>query len=382
MNARVLLVDDEPNVLAGYKRQLRKDFNMDTAGGGQEALDKLDPAKPYAIVVSDMRMPGMDGVQLLAEVRRRAPETVRMMLTGNADLQTCITAVNEGNIFRFLTKPCQNEDLAKALNDGIDQYALVTAERELVEGTLRGCVRTLTDVLGVINPAAFSRGARVRRYVRHISAELNVRHFWEYEMAAALSLIGLVALPAEILARIQGHRTISTEQMALLKKYPEYGCQLLAEIPRFEMVAQIVGRQGTRNQDKVLPADVKDDEMAVVLGAQILRVALDLDDLMQTRRPFIEALSELHAKYGPDHPLVEALMSFESQKDDVVVMEITADELSANMCAAEDICSTAGHAILSKGQPITDAVRMHLRSCAAVGGLQQPFKVEVISENR
>src|SRR5579863_6628829 len=115
MNDKILLVDDEAAILEGYQRLLRRDFRIDVARGGKSTLASLESSGPYAVVVSDMRMPEMDGAQLLAKVKVLSPDTVRVMLTGNADIQTAVSAVNEGSIFRFLTKPCTKETLAKAL---------------------------------------------------------------------------------------------------------------------------------------------------------------------------------------------------------------------------------------------------------------------------
>ncbi len=168
MSERILCVDDDENILDAYKRALRRQFQIETAPGGQQALGMMDARNPYAVIVSDMRMPGMDGVQLLATVKQRAPESVRIMLTGNSDQQTAMEAVNEGNIFRFLTKPCPPDKLAKALTAGIEQYRLVTAEKVLLETTLSGAIKVLTEVLSLTNPTAFGHASRVRRIVRKL----------------------------------------------------------------------------------------------------------------------------------------------------------------------------------------------------------------------
>ncbi|HEX2100040.1 MAG TPA: response regulator, partial [Candidatus Synoicihabitans sp.] len=141
MTSRVLFVDDDPNLLAAFQRNLRKQFQFDTALGAQEALALLERPEPYAVVLADMRMPGMDGVELLERVKQRAPETVRMMLTGNADQQTAVDAVNRGEVFRFLNKPCPPEVLVPALEAAIKHYQLQRLERELLEGTLAGSVK-------------------------------------------------------------------------------------------------------------------------------------------------------------------------------------------------------------------------------------------------
>jgi DNA-binding NtrC family response regulator len=147
MAEKILLVDDDSNILDGYRRSLGREFLMETAQGGEPALALAAKNGPYAVVVSDMRMPGIDGIQLLSRIKALAPDTIRVMLTGNADMETAINAINEGSIFRFLNKPCSKESMAKTLTAALVQYRLVTAEKQLLEQTLSGSLQVLTEVL-------------------------------------------------------------------------------------------------------------------------------------------------------------------------------------------------------------------------------------------
>ena len=97
MDEKILLVDDETSILDGYRRSLSRQFPMETALGGEQALKLAAENGPYAVVVSDMRMPGMDGVQLLSKIKALSPDTIRVMLTGNADMDTAVNAINEGS---------------------------------------------------------------------------------------------------------------------------------------------------------------------------------------------------------------------------------------------------------------------------------------------
>ena len=126
MNDKILLVDDEAKVLAGIKRQLRKKFTIETALSGEEALKIIDEKGPFAVIVSDYHMPGMNGIDFLCRVKKVDPDTVRMMLTGSADMSTAIDAVNEGSIFQFHPKPCPAEKLGEAIKSGIDKYRQTT----------------------------------------------------------------------------------------------------------------------------------------------------------------------------------------------------------------------------------------------------------------
>src|ERR1022692_2492595 len=167
---RILLVDDEPDLLAGLVRSLRSDlFELAGATSGAEALDLLRNRGPYAVIVSDLKMPVMDGAELLGQARKVSPDTVRVLFTGAPDLERAIAAVNEGAIFRFLTKPCSRVMMALTLKSCVEQHELITGQRILLEQTLHGAIKALTDVLGLTNPLAFGRATRLRRVVRTVA---------------------------------------------------------------------------------------------------------------------------------------------------------------------------------------------------------------------
>ena len=169
MPAKILFVDDDELLLQTYQRHLRKLYDAEVALGAEEALAAVADRGPFAVIVSDMRMPGMNGIQLLAKVREIVPDTVRMMLSGHGDLNSAIEAVNEGNVFRFLTKPCSQATLLKALDAGLAQYRLVTAERELLSETLSGSLKVLS-ARGSAPAARTDAAERLKQYLQDIEA--------------------------------------------------------------------------------------------------------------------------------------------------------------------------------------------------------------------
>jgi response regulator RpfG family c-di-GMP phosphodiesterase len=252
MTERVLLVDDEPLVLEGLKRQLRKKVEVETAVGGREGLALIERAEPFAVVISDMRMPEMNGSEFLEQVRKRSPDSVRMILSGQAEIESTIAAVNLGQIFRFLTKPCSSEALLAALDSGLEQYRLVHDRRELLEKTLRGTVQVLTEILELTNPAAQQRAKRVERYAQDICDAIGMPMSWELRLAAMLSQIGCVTLPESVLARLYAGQTLDDEAHSVYRAHPRVAGKLLQGIPRLEGVAAIVSSQ---LDDGVKPAD-------------------------------------------------------------------------------------------------------------------------------
>ena len=119
---KILLVDDDPKVLDALRAMLRGRFNVSTALGAETGLQMLRSAGPFAVVVSDFKMPGMNGVEFLSLAREISPCTVRVMLTGYADMDTAVAAVNTGEVFRFHTKPCPAASLRQTLQDALDKF--------------------------------------------------------------------------------------------------------------------------------------------------------------------------------------------------------------------------------------------------------------------
>lgn len=122
MTSKILFIDDEKNMLSIFERKFRGHFDMHFASGGKEGLELLDSEGPFAVVVSDLRMPGLNGIQFLGEVKNRAPDTVPIMLTAYPGPNLATDAIDSEYIFRILTKPCRLEELFKSIEDGISEH--------------------------------------------------------------------------------------------------------------------------------------------------------------------------------------------------------------------------------------------------------------------
>ena len=297
---KILCVDDEQNVLAAIQRQLRTRFHIDTAIRGELGLQALASRGPYAVVVSDMRMPEMDGVQFLRLVKQRAPDSVRIMLTGNHELRTAMQAVNEGSIFRFLTKPCPPETFADALEAGVRQYRLITAERDLLEKTLSGAIRVLAEILAVIDPQVFVRAEKLRDHARSIGKALQADNIWELEVSALLSQLGLVTIPRAVVNKYRSCLALSSGEKEMLARVPEIGRSLLAHIPRLESVAEIVLYQSKHFDGSGIPQDAVSGER-IPLGARVLKIAGDLIQLEAQNMTGMKALATNEA-WPPGSP--------------------------------------------------------------------------------
>ena len=133
VESKILFVDDDVSILQGYRRMLHSEFLVRTAIGGEQGLRTISTTGPFAVVISDMRMPGMSGAEFLAKVRQNSPDTVRMLLTGYSELDAAIEAVNKGSIFRYLSKPCEMPVLVSAIESGLAVYRSAMASKELIK---------------------------------------------------------------------------------------------------------------------------------------------------------------------------------------------------------------------------------------------------------
>ncbi|MBN2021694.1 MAG: response regulator [Pirellulales bacterium] len=377
MNDRILCVDDDPNVLQAYERALRKQFRIEPALGGEEALAAIREQGPYAVIVADMRMPGMNGVELLAKVKEIAPDTVRMMLTGNADQQTALEAVNQGQIFRFMNKPCPPEVFAAALAAALKQHHLITAERELLSKTLSGSVKVLTDVLSLVSPTAFGRAARVRRLVHHLVNNLGMDETWQVEIAAMLSQVGCVAVSEESIEKIYRGEDVSRAEMAAFENHPKVGADLIRHIPRLEPVAEMIAYQQKRYDGKGLPDDGASGPQ-IPLGGRILKLILDFDTLTSNGLGDDMALAEINDRRGWYDPvLVKGLREALRIGEAHVVRRVRASELIDGLVLADDIRSINGTLLCARGQEVTSSMRARLRTYVANVGVQDQIKVFV-----
>ncbi|HEY1240868.1 MAG TPA: HD domain-containing phosphohydrolase [Bryobacteraceae bacterium] len=371
MLKRILCVDDEPKILQAFERQLRTEFDIVTAVGPERGLESLAQGGPFAAVVSDLRMPEMDGIEFLSRVKRFAPDTVRIMLTGQAELATAIAAVNRGSVFQFLTKPCPTEVLIHALEAAVEQYRLITSERELIEQTLRRTIVVLTEVLSLANPLAFSRAQHIRHYVRHMAARLDLPEQWQYELAALLSQIGFVAVPPQVLEKLRAGEALDPGETSIVGSQSKIGYDLLAQIPRLEIISHMVARQNQEWESG------RKDVDRVSVGAQLLKIAQNFHDAIVRGGEVGPVVNQMlkSAAYNPDFVVLLDNVYVACDTHETRVLHV--DQLRIRMVIDADVFSKGGLLLLAKGQEITPSAILRLHNFASTIGVVEPIKVIV-----
>lgn len=369
MNKNVLFVDDESNVLDGIKRQLRKNFSITTALGPEEGLRVVRGDLSFAVIVSDMRMPGKDGSQFLKEVQEISPDSVRMMLTGNSDQQTAIDAVNRGNIFRFLNKPCDTETLISNIESGIRQYDLLCAEKELLEHTLRGSIKVLVDILALANPVAFSCAERIKYYVKKVAELKEFPDVWQYEVAAMLSQIGYITIPSNIMEKFFAGDELTASEQEMLSGHTTEACRLLENIPRLEKIVSMISQAETMD-----PVQLDNDP--VIIGAQLLRAAKELDLLISTGKEWHGAVQHMRTQSYYNKEIITAFEVIEPPQVKQTIKLIHVNDLRMGMCLAEDVRSSST-LIVTKGQEVNSLMRRRLENFVQQKAIESEIRVYV-----
>jgi response regulator RpfG family c-di-GMP phosphodiesterase len=364
----ILCVDDEPRIVDSLAVQLRREYQVLGANGGTSALQVLKDKGAPAVIVSDMRMPGMDGATLLKHVKQLYPETTRILLTGEPGRDAAIAAVNEGQIFRFLTKPCPPDQLRSAIEAGVIHHRLLIAEKVLLQETLVGCIKALVDILAITNPVAFGRATRVKRLATDLSKSLGKPKFWQLEAAAMLSEIGYISLPIELVEKLHYGKRLTSEERVLADGAPLVAQKLLGRIPRLEPVMEILA--ACRSPKSDLPDGL------VKLGAGILSLVLEYDaQIAHGHSPGV-ALSAVRAQSGRfDHKLVENLESLVGVAAGAPeVKEIAVGRLTPGMVFMDDLFTHIGTLLVPKGFEVTETFLERARNFGP-GILQEKVRV-------
>ena len=375
MNNKILCVDDEESILRGFQLNLRKDFELHLASDGVEGLEIFEKEGGFALVLSDMRMPRMNGAEMLAEIKKRDHEVSTILLTGHTDFDSAMAAVNDGNVFRMLSKPCPPERLIKVLNDGLEQYDLIRSKRILLDQTLRGAVDALAESLSTAKPLFFGRVQRVRRMAKELAMKQDVPNAWRVDVASVFSQLAYLALPENVTEDVYYRRDLSKEVKALLAKFPEDTRNILNKIPGLEEVGEILKSVDVQYRFE------EEKEDGVRLAASILKVALDFDYYEEqgyNRSIIVSTLKERNKDYDPKvtQSLSDLIVIAEETS---TLQEIKIDDIDIGMRLSQELKLDDGFLIAAAGTDVDRQLLKVIRnynSCYA----ESPFpkRIQVI----
>jgi CheY-like chemotaxis protein len=364
---KVLMLDDEPNVLSAYKRSVGRTFDLHTFEKGSEALDALRADPQVPVVVTDMRMPEMDGLQFVIKARSVAPDSIFVMLTGNADQQTAINAINQGKVFRFLNKPCEGKELEECIRTCYAQYQLLQAEKVLLRDTLAGSVQLMLELIAISNPRIAERAKRVRSVVQHLISELGQQSNAMLTLASSFSMIGCLAVHST---------TDEGDQLdeETLSAAAATGERLLERIPRLKPVAAIVGNQ---RDNGMLPESLGQSTLAEY-GGKVLCFAVDwVAECERSDSNYADGLSSIRnsdgVKYDPElfHAAERLIMAGILEPSNALFEELSVEplEIKVGDKLLEPIQTKEGSLLLAAGCEVTRTLAERLRGFHRMGML-------------
>lgn len=373
---KLLFVDDEPDLLAFYRQVFERDFEVATFGGGREALRHLQEDPGYAAIVSDFSMPGMDGIEFLAAAREVAPQATRIMLTGFASEDTAISAVNRGDIFKFLRKPTRIAEFSGAVRAAVQRYELEAAERDLLEKTLRGSIEMLTEALSLANPLIFGRSSRLREDMADLAQRMRLDSTWELEAAAMLCELGLLTQSDSVIQKIVRHDAMTQAEETESHAQAGIGANLVRKVPRLEPVADAILYQYRNYDGTGYPEDSALAGDDIPVGARMLRVLKDLRRSVETGRDRNAVLDEMrHQARTYDHRIVDALRAAGTPQPLTQTLTISVFSLQNGSILAEDVFGRSGSLIMREGQEISPYLAEKLHHFADAGEIARDVRI-------
>lgn len=363
---KVLLVDDDSNILHGYRRNLRSRFEIHTAQGSVEGFIKLKAEPDFAIIISDYNMPNINGLEFLIRSKEFQPDAVRIILTGHASVSMLERAINEGDIYKILTKPCTHAHLVKTLEESVKKYQRSVAEKRLLSETLLGTIKVVTDILASVNPIAFNKAAFFNNMAKKIMTRLNKQYNWEIEASCLLSQIGCVTIPQEIFIKHDRGEELSPSEYELMRSHPLTGASILRNIPRMERIASSI-----ENQQKSAYGDNNDFITALL---QLLSDYYEyLEEGFNEEESLLKVISNASLY---DKELLSALEAeIRGAETGKIYKDISVDKLEPGMELGEPLFDTMNFLLLPKGTILSEVSLFKIKNHAKMRGIKEPVKV-------
>lgn len=382
INEKVLVVDDDPQILQSYKKQFSNVVEIYTAEEPWLALEVLKRSGPFAVLVSDFKLPGMNGLELIAEAQKIAPDMVSILLTGYANLELALKAINEGKVFRFLTKPCPNKEMAAAFIAAINYYRKMITERDTLERTFNGCVQMLSDVISLSTPMAFSRARKLKALATKVAPHLGIGNLWDFETSAMFSQLGYVTLPHQLLEKISLKLPPNSVEEQMLAKVPEAGEKLLKNIPRLENIAKIV-RYCEKNFDG---SGYPEDDTALThipLESRALKILAAILRLEEETEDFDVISTKIRNGKGAFDPELTELILAELEissltqiTDEIEIMKIPVADLRIGDILLADVETAEGKLLFSGGNEVTQIILTKLINYAEITKVVEPLTIK------
>ncbi|MCC9644407.1 response regulator [Rhodopirellula sp. JC740] len=368
--SKILVVDDQPRSFELIQKSLQSEFEIDLVDGPAKAWACLTEDPDYAVIVSDLHMPLVDGVKFLATVKNRYPSITRIIMTADGDQDAAVNAVNEGEVFRFLQKPVSIDGLRAVMHAGLANHRSLDVETNVLEETLEGSIQLLIDLLKKLRPLAFDRSRRIKRLVSAVCAELGVPDRWDLQAAAMLSQIGCLSLPEDLLKSIFAGKNVGATKEMQFNQHVTFGESLIENIPRMEAIRRLVSWQRKHFDELRLLATSERD----LTAASILSACLAYDRKVMSGDSPEDAIEEMQRSPKQfQGRMVEALATIVISAK--TIKELGVWELRDGMELKSDLSDQHGSLLVPRGRTLTHDTIQKLQRRGAT--IEEPIVVTV-----
>lgn len=397
-NKKILYVDDEANLLSSFRSLLRKE-NVETylLQDSTKILDMLEQNGPFSVILSDQRMPGLTGAQLLGKVARIHPDTIRILVTGYSDYDEMISAINTGGINHYITKPWQDEEMKKIVKTMSERYNLTSHNeylvsqlkqkniqlKELLDGTILESTHLLVDILSYINPHAAAQTDRVKTTGLPIVDKvegISHKEKWEISIAFDLFNLGFAVLPTWVQLALNKEGLMAADRFSICNNHQLLAAQLIERIPGFDGAARIIQLSRKDFNGNGSPEDLKLSGKDLPLGARLLKIFVDLDKRRSPHFKDIEilkAMADQPTKY--DVELINMVIDSYNSAIELKSKEIMVfpQDLMPGMLVLQTVQTQSGIKLVNPNTVLTKTSLMAIRSWEKLEAVQGPIKVEV-----
>jgi len=311
----------------------------------------------------------MDGIELMRRIQLEYPDTTRVLHTGQSDLTAAIAAINSGGVYRYLPKPVAGGELRETVRDAVARHGQTTAERELLDKTLRTSLQALFGCLELASPVAFARAGRIRTLVASLCHQLELDGLWEIEVAAMASQLGAVTVPPAVLVKLDKGKPLSDDEQAMVDAMPGVAVRLLADVPMLHDVVEII-----RGLSSAGRTPRPDDSPIIEAAINVVRTAIDFEALECRGLTVDSAIAVLECRENAALHVLTALRELKGVAAvDDTVRPLTAAELEVGMRVAEDITAVNGLVLIGRGMVVTEVLLDRLANFARTIQLVEPI---------
>ncbi|MCR4880547.1 MAG: response regulator [bacterium] len=322
MSYKILVVDDEPDNLQLVRRTLRRHYDIITANNADEAIETLKQVNDIEMVLSDHKMPGKNGVELLHHCFEHYPDVIRILITAYSEVPILVDAINTGKIHRYIKKPWTPEELELTVEKAFEASKLSRENTRLItdfKDLFSGTISAITEALDEKDEFTSGRSKRVCEYAIKIAKEMNLSdiEISKIEVASLLHDIGMIGVPEYILNKAE---KLTDEEYKLIQKHVSYGLNIIGSIKQLESVVPIIKYHHERYDGSGYPYGIKGEEIPI--GARIIALADTFDALISTRvyrdpMPVDKAIELITSFAGKqlDYNVVQAFLKIKDELD-------------------------------------------------------------------